>query len=415
MFCGECGTKNEAGSAFCQNCGKPLSTEPVVTEKSVENAPVQPTTVVPKQPMSKKKKTIIIAVVAVVAILGVSYKVLSDKFSPKNVAKDYINAIVKCDGKKMYSYLDTSGNNEFLDKSAFLDYVKEECENDVTNFKITKVEYSDSKLSATVTFSYTSKSDGEDTSKIVLTKSDKKKLLIFDKWIVGDEFASSIKENYAIKVNKGSKITFGDKAVGEKYLDSKKSNENIDCYVLPKVLAIKTNVKVTLANGFTYESKVVPSSYDKDLTLDEDVIDTDTKTKVYDASKDIITKLYTAIIEGKSGEDVKTMFNHKADLTNLVNNYNKTVEAIPRSYSIKLTKFEVTSGSLYDLGVTKDGNFEVEVKLYYNYDLNYTDYSGSPKTNSDSDYSYITITLDYDNGEFYLVDATDLEDYFSIY
>ena len=33
MFCGECGTKNEKGAAFCENCGAKLKEVPKEEEK----------------------------------------------------------------------------------------------------------------------------------------------------------------------------------------------------------------------------------------------------------------------------------------------------------------------------------------------------------------------------------------------
>ena len=66
MFCSNCGTKNENGSAFCSNCGNKLGKNKPV------NTPKQNSNIVDK---IKENKVVAIIVVVVVGFIG--YKLLS--------------------------------------------------------------------------------------------------------------------------------------------------------------------------------------------------------------------------------------------------------------------------------------------------------------------------------------------------
>lgn len=145
MFCGECGTKNKKGDAFCKECGAKLE---VVEVKKTKTKNVVNNT--PKKPMTKSTK-IIIGVIALVVVAFVAlFVVLGNITNPKNVAKEYIQAVINKDGNRLYSYLNISGDSTFVSKKVFSDYVKEELEDtSITNYKITDVEYSTGKLQAT--------------------------------------------------------------------------------------------------------------------------------------------------------------------------------------------------------------------------------------------------------------------------
>lgn len=414
MFCGECGTKNEKGAAFCKECGAKLEVvevEKPKTKKVTNNAP--------KKPITKSTK-IVIGVVALVVIAFVAlFVVLSNITNPKNVAKEYIQAVINKDGNKLYSYLNISGDSTFVSKKVFSDYVKDELkETSITNYKITDVDYSTGKLQATVKFTYTTKnSSSESTGKVSLTKDKSKKYLFFDNWKVSDSIDTAVVKDYALKVTKGSKLTFGGINVDKKYLDSSKSSTEYDVYVLPQVFSLETVVKAVLPSGLEIEEKVTPSNYNSNHTVsfDEDSMTTEAKNKIIEVAKKDITAIYTSAIAKKSFADIKSNFNVKDnDLTKLEQSYNEFVTDLGSETNV-LTSFTVTNASIYDIDLDSNGYLDVEFKVNYDYAIKFNDYSNNEKTHSDSDYDYMDVKLTYNNGTYYLVDVSGLETYFSRY
>jgi hypothetical protein len=414
MFCGECGTKNKKGDAFCKECGSKLESVEVTTNKTkkeVSNAP--------KKPMAKSTKIIIGVVAVVVAALVALFIILGNITNPKNVAKEYIQAVVNKDGNKLYSYLSIEGDSTFVSKNVFNNYIKEKIKDDaVTNYKITEVEYSTGKLQATVRFTYTTKnSSSESNGKVSLTKDKSKKYVFFDNWKISDSINTTVVKDYTLKVTKGSKLTFGGINVDKKYLNSSKSSNEYDVYVLPQVFGYETVVKAVLPSGLEIEEKVTPSTYYSTHTVsfDEDTLTDAAKNKIIEVAKKDLNTIYTSAIAKKSFADIKSNFDVKGiDLTKFEQSYNNFVIEFGNESNI-LTSFTVTNASIYDIDLDSNGYLEVEFKVNYDYAIKYTDYSNHEKAHSDSDYDYMTVTLTYKNGTYYLVNINELETYFSRY
>ena len=414
MFCGECGTKNKKGDAFCKECGSKLESVEVTTNKTkkeVSNAP--------KKPMAKSTKIIIGVVAVVVAALVALFIILGNITNPKHVAKEYIQAVVNKDGNKLYNYLNIEGDSTFVSKNVFNNYIKEKIKDDaVTNYKITDVEYSTGKLQATVRFTYTTKnSSSEKTGKVTLTKDKSKKYLFFDNWKINDSIDTAVVKDYTLKVTKGSTLTYGGIKVDKKYLDSSKSSTEYDVYVLPQVFGYETVVKAVLPSGLEIEEKVTPSTYYSTHTVsfDEDTLTDAAKNKIIEVAKKDLNTIYTSAIAKKSFADIKSNFDVKGiDLTKFEQSYNNFVTKLGNESNI-LTSFTVTNASIYDIDLDSNGYLEVEFKVNYDYAIKYTDYSNNEKTHSDSDYDYMTVTLTYKNGTYYLVNINELETYFSRY
>ena len=414
MFCGECGTKNKKGDAFCKECGSKLENVEVTTKKVTKEV-----NKAPKKPMAKSTKIIIGVVAVIIAAIVALFIVLGNITNPKNVAKEYIQAVVNKDGNKLYNYLNIEGDSTFVSKSVFDNYIKEKIKDDaVTNYKITDVEYSTGKLQATVRFTYTTKnSSSEKTGKVTLTKDKSKKYLFFDNWKISDSIDTAVVKDYTLKVTKGSTLTYGGIKVDKKYLDSSKSSTEYDVYVLPQVFGYETVVKAVLPSGLEIEEKVTPSTYYSTHTVsfDEDTLTDAAKNKIIEVAKKDLNTIYTSAIAKKSFADIKSNFDVKGiDLTKFEQSYNNFVIKLGNESNI-LTSFTVTNASIYDIDLDSNGYLEVEFKVNYDYAIKYTDYSNNEKTHSDSDYDYMTVTLTYKNGTYYLVNINELETYFSRY
>ena len=271
MYCGECGTKNNLDDLYCKECGSKLESN--LKSKKVKE----------KKPISKSTK-VLIGVIAIIIALIVGFMItFSILTSPKKIANDYIKAYVSQDANKLYNYLKLDGDKTFVSKKIFTDIMKDQKDSNIDNYTITGVEYSSSKLKATVNFKYTLKdSHTEKSGYIVLTKQKSKKFLFFDNWQIDENLSVTVVNNYTIKVLKDAKISFGGVKLTEKYLDKKESSSKYDVYVLPQVFAFKTVIKATLKNGFEIEDAVTPSSYYSIYTvnIDENSLSSKEKKKI---------------------------------------------------------------------------------------------------------------------------------------
>mgnify|MGYP004463793465 CR=1 FL=1 len=413
MFCGECGAKNNSEDRFCSECGAPLVQE---ENKTNTNSSIVKK---PRQPMSKRNKIIVGLVIIVIAILGVLYKIGSDITNPKTIANNYIKATVNQDGDKLYKYLEIEGDDTFISKDIFKELLKNSNTDSkkVENYKITEVQYSDEKLTATVKFTYTVEgSTSEKTSSVNLSKQKNKKFLIFDNWKVKDTSISSVTvENYKIKVTKGSKVTFAGVELTDKYLDKDDSTTKLDVYKLPVVFKSKTTIKTVLANGLEIEETVTPSTYAHTVDLDEDNLTAANKEKVISKIKESLATIYTSAIAKKPFSEIKSNFEYnQLDLKDLETSYTDFLSSLESSTNT-LTSITFKDISIYDLSLDEDGNIKVKVKANFDYTVSYTNFSNEAATHDDTDYYYITAVLNYNNGSYYLVNINNLKTYFSRY
>lgn len=419
MFCGECGTKNKKGSLFCAECGARVEgSELEATEEKEEVEERKESK--PKKPMSKKQKLAILAIVLVVAILGIGYKLGSDATSPKAIAKKYITALADSDWDYLYQYIGIEGDSTFASKDIFKDLMSENnAGTEIANFKIKDVTYSSGNLNAEVDFVYTTKNNSsEQNGTVYLTKQKDKKYLFFDDWKISNFNKSSmVVEDYEIKVLKDSVVTYAGVEVDAKYKDANKSNEQYDVYLLPQVFMTSTTLKVVLASGLEVEDTVSPSSYYTSYTLsfDEDSLSEAEKTKITNQVKEDLTLLYTKAIANTPFADFQSEFAKDGlDLTTLQNDYQELVTDLSDAYNV-LTSINFTGAVINDVELTSAGNLEIDMRVNYDYTVSYTSWNDEVSTHSDSDYNYVTVVLNYDNGSYYLVGVDDLMTYFSRY
>jgi hypothetical protein len=408
MYCGECGTKCKVNDTFCPECGSTLKNESNSLEDKKKT---------PKKKIMSKKKKIIIAVVAVIALIMFgTYKLGSDYTSPKNVANRYIKAIINKDADELYNFLNIEGDTTFTSKKILRTLIENDVLEEIENYTITDVTYSDGKLNAIVSFKYTKKgSSTETTGQINLTKKKIKKLLIFDNWEISNSKEISIVDEYTVKVPKNSSLTYAGVKVSDKYLDAS-SNDSYDVYVIPQVFGLKTNVEATLINGITIENSVTPSTYSKvsTLILTKDNLNEDIQKSINEYAKKTLTTLYESAINEQSFEDIKENFDSDADLETLQSDYDSFSSKI-NSASNKLSKINITDISIYSL-TSVDDKIQVRFKVNYEYTVKYKAYfSDEEKTHEGSNYSYMTITLGINKDNYYITSIDNLVTYFSRY
>lgn len=415
MFCAECGTKNEPGAQFCENCGHKL--EENVVMSGATKAPKTGKSFSTKiKEMSKKNKIISAIVTVVIVAFIIVYFVLSSITNPKNIAEKFFNATMSYDVDAMYSFLDIE-SSEFTTKEMFKKIKEDDIDGDipkVLNYTVGKPVTSVDGLSTTVTITYVL--DGRsssDTADIKLIKNKNKKWLFFDDWKINVSGADIVK-GYQIKVMKDSKVTVEGIEVNKKYIDKKESNDSFDVYTMPAMFGTSYDIVIDLPIGIELEDDIYVSkgsSYTYRLSLSS--LSKDVQDKLSIAVKTNLQTLYDGVKDHKSFDDIRATFDYKdADLTTLKDVYEDLIGDI--GDDITLTKIEFKDVTLSSVNIDENGNLYVSFKVTYDYSLSYQS-GDETKTHDSNDYDYMDLTFDYVDDEFKLVDASSLNTYFSKY
>ena len=413
MFCGECGTKNKTGAKFCEKCGQELKENSSNNVTNVEEKVAKPVPAAPKKPVPKQAIFAIIGCGAFVLLLIVFFSIGAINSKPEKVAEKYMDAYTKQDYSKLYKYQVEvkDGDKTFVSKEAFENIMKESNDTRITNYTLGKIVYGAGKITASVPVKYvTEKSSSESSGTIELKKTSDKTYLVYSKWVLSNSYNdSTVIKDFELKVPKGAKAEYAGVTVDKKYLDSAKSSDSIDVYVLKQVLPVKTKVKATLSNGIIIEESVTPSSYTKSSTvkLSSSNISDDLKKKLVETSKVNLSAIFKGALD-------KTEF-EKLDIKNKDNNfkteYDKYVNSIHNLSGNKtISKLNIKTVDYSSLSVTSDNYVRLYVKISYDYTITQGE---NTKDKVGNDYVYLTYDISGKN--FVLYDASSLPTYFYYY
>ena len=391
MFCQECGKKNVKGAKFCEDCGAKLVSNSKVSKE--------------KKPLDKKTKVLVGTILTIVILFAICFGILSNKFKPTNVAKDYFLVLTSGDTDKLYDYLGVK-NSGFTSKKVFEKVVKLSKE-DITNYSVGEGKLSDDGLTMTVPINYTTRGvKTSDVFTVNLVKNKEKKFLFFDNWEVSNE-SSEVKTDFSLRVPKDSKVSLEGITLDKKYLD-KEDNNLYDKYIIPQIFKGKYNAVVTLKNGFVLNSDVDilgSSAYLTNLELPSKE-----KEKLTKKLPKIIDTIYQNAVDKKAFGDIKKDYEYDgANLSDLERSYTSLMNGTELSGLTKFTTKEVKiassklSGSY--ISVTAKINFEYTAKRSW---------FGEEKTNTKEDEDTIYLDFDYSNGEYKLVDISSFPKYFSV-
>ncbi len=402
MFCGECGTKNEKGSIYCENCGHKLENAEPLKKKVKEN---------PKKPMDKKQKTILSVVVVIVVLFVGLFMYMGNLCKPENVALKYFKAVASKDVDDLYSvlYLEKS---DFVNKKILKDKLKDEKEIELANYKVKKGDVDKDDLSTSVKITYVEEgSSREKYQTVKLVKSKKKKWLFFDNWTV--DSSSLVVKDYKLYVPSKATIKLDGIKVDKKYKNEKLSTSSTDVYEIPTILSFKYKADIKLENGIELEDDIsVRSSYDYYRTTNTHLAKkTETKLK-----KDILSKMktiYNAAIDDKSFDDIKDSFevDDKDDIKDAYENLKSGLSLY--SYR-KLTKIDFKKADITNVSVDED-EIELSVKLSYEYSLKYKLFDKEEEYNSKEQSDICYLTYKYEDDKFVLIDMSGLNYYYSTY
>lgn len=412
MYCGECGAKLKKNAHFCEECGaKVKSEEKTKTSKKVETSKSKPK-------MSKKKKIILAVIVVLVLALGISYSVLSNRFGPKGVATEYLDALISNDANRIYNSLNLSGDTTFTTKEEFVKLFEDESNSfeNVANYKLTDITYNEGNLSATVKFTIALKDSSDDeTISIKVVKNSKKKLFVFDNWQVANINNSIIVDNYQLSVPKSSKVSVNNIELNDKYLNNEKSTSELDVYVIPQIFVSEATIKTTLPCGIVIEEVESISNYNSSYTtsISVDNLDETMQTKLKEQIKSDLTNIYANIIAKKDWNSIKESYSYNnVDLSNLKEEYEEMYDDLVTDSDITLKKFEITDVKISDIAL-KNGRLEIDAKYSYNYSIEYKNYNNEVKTKDGKSSYTSTLTYDYFENNFKLYDIYGTVTYFS--
>lgn len=409
MFCSECGTKNIKDAKFCENCG-----HPIIEKTKKEKQKIKKDYHIKEwySKISKKTKIIVLSFILVLCILIGLFITFSKLASPNHVATAYFEAIIDRDVNKLYSILNLD-DSSFTSKEMLKKCLDDDEDYEILNYKIVSSAESSDGLKKTVLFSYISRENTQpQTAKVVLIKNKNKKWLFFDSWTVQSNSIKTV-TNFQIKAMKGSKITIEGISL-DSYLDSKASTEKMDVYTIPSMFNLNYNAKITLPIGIEVEDTIIVSGDQYTLEIDSSLLPDTTKSQLTDVVNSSLKLFYEAALSGKSFNEIRNNFEYTdADLTNLEKTYNDFTNKLKES-STTLTSINFTQLKIDQIDFTEEGNFYVEIKVSYDFSVNYLDSSGNQKTNQSKDYDYIYFTVDYKDG-FHVTNMKGLTTTFSKY
>ena len=421
MFCGQCGTKNEKGAAFCENCGAKLKEVPKEetkakksTSKKVEKK---------KKDLSKNQK-ILIAVIAIVLVVSFGYyKSLEKKVSPETIVRNYLTAINNQDYETIYDMLDVSASSEFVSKKAYKEALAKmiQSKDELGTINVGTVTYENGGLKAVVLFTsskYKSNSIlGSDNSlKINLIKTSNKKYIFFNDWKIDDSTLITLDtvKNYYIKAPKDTKVTYGGVSVSDKYIDSSKNGSKestVVYYKLPEVLKAETSVVAKLKDGTEVTGKVTPSSYNTMYTVSitKSNLSNSVQSKLLEAAKNDFNTIVKGLLEEKEFSNIKSNFSSKESLDNFDSNYNYGLKNRKNS-NYAISNYQLTDAEISSVAIGSNCLYEVRVSIDYKYDSKYKN-DEEASTNDYDRTGYFTFYYTYEDG-YKLVNMSNVPSFY---
>lgn len=379
MFCGECGTKNDGSSKYCENCGKELESNKNVS-KTTKTDHLEKL-----KSFSKKQKIIGSVVIVVVIALIAAYFTLFKSTSIDNIASELFESITE--NKELAS------NNlvEALDSKDYFvsleDKAKEALEDIDFNYKT----YTVKSTSKKAVVSYYDTEEEEKIKMIFEYKIDGKKYLMFDNYVITKIVLESDYDDIEIynpkdskkitlSIVKGSKIKFEDKELSKDLIDKKESDDDTDVYVLKG-----------LSNGsYKVEFSVKSLTFKKSLYI------------YSDEEYDLNDYISTSYIEGKTTNYEKTFNTYlKVFYENLLDS-SKTVKDLKNKYALSddiEEYFEDRKEDLYGLesitfsSVKLDSVYVMDDELTVRFKVEYT-YTEDSEEKSDSTTIRVIYSLD---------------------
>ncbi|MDR1532172.1 MAG: hypothetical protein LBS62_08325 [Clostridiales bacterium] len=420
--CGHCENVNPKHSKFCENCGKRLITVSSVTHLIKERFATLP----------KKVKDGLWLVLFVVILMMLLSKVTGYIFDPVHTVEKYCKALANDDFKALYDSFGELPESPFVNKELYAELNENTVDNSfngkIINYQITPNEdngrnNSTDKIAKYYTVSYSVQgTDRIRQDTVTLIKREGNKFLSYflgelaDKWAVAPK--EIIADNYRIAVLKGAAITLNGIEVGSEYLlDENSAGSNnyygdpkqYDNYLIPIILS--GNYEVTAKLSYSRELKQtirVETNGGASLT-DGFVLETQAKNELEQKTIEVISQMYSAVIEGKDFSAVKDLFaeasadNAEYSYNNLFSNYHR------EGRMLKTFSAELSGLSKDDVQLSR-GQASVRASCEYSYTIEVAKgWSGDEfETVSNSSDADTSARFVFENGKWLLADLNNL-------
>jgi len=439
MFCPECGTKNEDGAKFCENCGTRLTVEeniaqtqatvsnsmnttqvqPAVNESTAQTQRVANNSVPTKttKPMSKGVKIGIVAAIVVI-IVGV---VLNNKFkkdtSPETVAKEYFEDVAAANWEDVYGYYDLTESN-FINKKMYAKAVKNKDKIEYTNFEVKNNDMEsiedifnadveeDSKknegMNKTIVIQYAEKGNTNQIYTVNLVKQQKKKFLFYDNWKVVPQ--EMVVKNYTIRTLRDFKVEVDGIKIDKSYIRKDDSSSESDyeeddefvTYEIPTIFGGTHNIKISGEFIETHEDTITCDAYNSTMyRFTEAEVKKDFTKDIEENLDKAISKIYEAALDNKEFKDLDIGFefiseeDNEDEHENLVENYDRLVKNLDDlayfgeivASKLELKDFEIDNDSVY----LNNGRPRAQYDYRVNYTGEFTKKNGDKKETKSKD------------------------------
>lgn len=465
MFCPNCGTKNEDDSLFCLECGSSLKAEnhtaiqpeSRVDEKKenpnpfyqeqinggvngsgyqgrqpyqngrpngmsgntyydprYQNHQNQGTLVKQKKPVSKLAIVTGVEVVAAVALIAGTWKILNDRFSPETVAMDYWKATADCAWSEAYDYCDFPDSN-LLTKKMYVEAKANSTEpltyksvtirdvnqltNDVVNQlgKITSVfgvdgdDYDDYAESLkdddlkAYSIEYMEKgADSKSSEYITLTKTGKKKFLFWDEWKVAS--SDSWAQNVSYTIPEGATLSLNGEVVDESDATVEDGRKTVE---IPYLFTGDYQMQVTEDGMEPYCKYTTVSAYGSEENYIDLVPSDETLTALGEQAGNDIKFIVESALQGKSFKDVQDVFAASVlESNNIKSYYEDVANKIKSGGSMQLTGLGISN--MNAVLSTNPTSSEVSMQVSAVMKENYLNYWNEPDEESRDVQFYVT-------------------------
>ena len=373
MKCSKCGTPYRKTDHFCENCGAKIVKE---------NQDSQMLSF-----LKKYQKRILTILILFILFLG-TCSIVNFLRSPEYISNQYFTSIIHQDTKKLINMIQLEDNdffNETTLKEKMTDY------QNAINVKLINKVVSGSEALMTYSYEISGKSY---ISNVSLSRTND---TIWGSWKVN---SGQISKNIVLKFPKNSVVTIDDIDI-KKYLDEKSSTDDSDIYKIDYMTTGEYQVKVTLEDG-TEVSDTITISDNQSYSLGQITLKDEQKSKVQELAKNLMTNLYTGIMNDTSA----TEMGYNSDIQKIY----KDLKYQYKQSNFKINQIEYTDLEVISAQYNSDSKLEVTFQTEYNYTITYntdTNYSGTNR-------GYVTIVFDYSNNSYTIKNMENFKNNFPV-
>ena len=350
LYCEHCGKKIDEDSIFCTYCGEKVKKEEKKPQKTEE----------------RKKKTepkILLMIILILLFGFIFYHELTYFNSAENAIHQYLK---DWKNKNYDSILNTLNieSTDFTSKTMLIKSLKEKKELQMFDYQIHSCDYETDKKEAKCYITYQTESNGITYEKVYqLERQEKNRLWIFAEWKVKNK-EIEILEDWTIYLPKDS-IAELEQVDLTPYRNIEKDKDGFEAYTIDKIFKGNYELNLKLNTGMILNShiKIKNSEYNYQFNMQD--ISEEYKNEIKKIGEELISEIYTGIIEKKEFKDLSSNY----DIDPIKSNYEKVKKEIEQE--ITLTKFSLNEIKVTNVKIEENGNLICTYQMNYQYTFQY--------------------------------------------